>query len=141
MENPREWTLGAHVLRFEPPDILWAEFRGRTSLAEAVRLVELYEEVGRSRSFFLVADVTNTDTLDQETRRYISEKAEPEWVQGIIYIGARLVQKAVARGIFLVFWLTGRADKSVMSKVHFVSTRAEASALIARLRPPQSKVA
>jgi hypothetical protein len=134
MESQREWRLGANVLRFEPPDILWAEFHGDLSLAEAACLVELYEELGRSRAFFLVADVTNAPPLSEELRRYISDKTRPEWVHGIIYVGARLTQKAIARGIFLAYWLTGRADKSELSKVHFVSTKSQASELIARLR-------
>ncbi|AKJ03226.1 hypothetical protein ATI61_118104 [Archangium gephyra] len=134
MESQREWRLGANVLRFEPPDILWAEFHGDLSPAEAARLVELYGELGRSRTFFLVADVTNASPLNEELRRYISDTTRPEWVQGAIYIGARLAQKAIARGIFIAYWLTGRGDKSELSKVHFVSTKSQASELMARLR-------
>jgi hypothetical protein len=134
MDDQREWKLGAHVLRFEPPDVLWAEFRGETSVAEAVSLVELYRKLGTSRPFFLVLDVANAATLGQEARRYISENAETEWVLGVIYVKARLALKAVARGIFLAAWMTGRADKSELAKVHFVSSHAEASELMARLR-------
>ncbi|PTL79569.1 hypothetical protein [Vitiosangium sp. GDMCC 1.1324] len=134
MENQREWTLGAHALRFEPPDILWVEFRGAVSLEEAHRLVELYRELSRPRPFFLVSDLREAAVLDQEVRRYFSENTEPEWILAVIYIGARLAHKAVARGLLLAAYLTGRADASAMSKVHFVSTNDQARELLARLR-------
>lgn len=134
MEHPREWRLGANVFRFEPPDILWADLHGETSLEQARDLVEFYRELGSSRPFFLVLDVRDAIPLGQEPRRYLSEHASSEWVLGMIYVGARLVHKAVARGIILAAHLTGRAEKSELAKVHFVSTHGEASELIVRLR-------
>lgn len=137
MEHPREWRLGANVLRFESPDILWADLHGETSLEQARDLVEIYRELGTSRPFFLVLDVRDAVLLAHEPRRYISENASPEWALGMIYVGARLAHKAVARGILLAAYLTGRAEKSELAKVHFVSTFDEASALIDRLRSRQ----
>jgi hypothetical protein len=134
MQHPREWRLGANVFRFEPPDILWADLHGETSLEQARELVELYRELGTSRPFFVVLDMRDAVPLGQEPRRYLSENADTGWVLGIIYVGARLAHKAVARGIMLAAYMTGRADKSELAKVHFVSTHGEASELIARLR-------
>jgi hypothetical protein len=142
MEHPREWRLGANVFRFEPPDILWAELHGESTLEQTRGLVELYRELGTSRPFYLVVDVRDSVPLGQEPRRYISENAEAGWVLGVIYVGARLAHKAVARGIMLAAYLTGRADKSAVAKVQFASTLAEASELIDRLRSKHhSKVA
>jgi hypothetical protein len=141
MKERREWRIRDNTLHFELPDILWAEFRGTTTLEDAIPLVALYRELGTSRPFFLVADMKEADTPDPEGRRYLSEQARPEWVLGIVYIGARLVQKAAAKGIFLAAQLTGNADASGLSKVHFVSTPAEAYELVARLRARHSQVA
>lgn len=134
----RLWTIGSNTLHFEPPDILWGEFQGESTLEEARHLVALYREMSGSGPFFLVGDLKPGATLDAESRRYISEHAPPEWVQGIIYIGARLAQKALAKGIMLAAHLTGRAEQSAEAKVHFVSTKAQAYELIVRLREQHS---
>jgi hypothetical protein len=134
MQDRREWKIGSNSLHFEPPDILWANFRGTTPLDEAIRLVDLYREVSRSGPFFLVADMKEADSPDAESRLYLSENARPEWVLGIVYIGAKLAVKAAAKGIVLATHMTGNAEASVLTKVHFVSTRDEACELVARLR-------
>ena len=134
MASQREWMMGAQQVRFEPPDILWVRFQGKLSLEETRRLVDLYRELGTSSPFFLVGDMREADRVDPEVQRYFSEQAEPAWVHANIFIGARLTHKAVAQGIFLAAWLTGRSETNELSKVHFVSTPAEASELVARLR-------
>jgi hypothetical protein len=134
VENQREWRVGAHVLCLEPPDIVWADLQGRVSLEEAIRLVDFYRERSRSGPFFLLVDVTDVPRMEAETQRYLSEHADPAWLLANIIIGARLAHKAAAKGVFLAAWLTGRAEKSEIAKVHFASTRAEAAALVTRLR-------
>jgi hypothetical protein len=134
MEQQREWVIGASVLRFEPPDVLWAEFRGTLSLEETRRLMDIYREVGASGPFFLVADLSEVTAIPEESRRYLSEHAEPSLVLNVIYVGARLVHRAVAKGLIIAAWMIGRAEKSDLSKVHFVSTRAQAQHLLVRLR-------
>ena len=134
MEKPREWTIEAHACRFEPPDLLWLEFRGRVSLEETVRLMEFFRELGSARPFFLVTDVTGVPKLDAETQRYLGEHADPTWLRANIIVGASLFHRAAARGVFLAAWLTGRAEKSEVSKVYFASTPAEAAELVVQLR-------
>jgi hypothetical protein len=134
MRTQREWTLGAHRLRFEPPDILWVEYQGEVSLGDAIRLVDFYRELSTSGPFFLVVDLGEVPPVDREVQRYFSEHADPAWILSNIVVGARLVNKAVAKGIFLAMHLTGRSDESVTSKVRFVSSQEEASRLMARLR-------
>ena len=126
--------MGAHVCRFEPPDLLWLEFRGRVSLEETVQLLELFRELGSARPFFLVTDVTGVPKLNAETQRYLGEHAEPAWLRASVVVGASLFHRAAAKGVFLAAWLTGRADKSEVSKVHFASTPAEAAELVVQLR-------
>jgi hypothetical protein len=134
MSSRREWEIERNTLRFEPPDVLWVEFRGVTTLNGARRIVDLYRELGESRPFFMVADMKEADLLDPETGRYISEHVQAEWIQGIVYIGARLVHKALARGIVLAAQLTQKADESALAKLHFVSTKEQAHALLVQLR-------
>lgn len=130
----REWEIERNTLRFEPPDVLWIEFRGATTLNGARLIVDLYRELGESRPFFLVADMKEAELLDPETGRYISEHVQSEWVQGIVYIGARLVHKALARGIVLAAQLSQKADESALAKIHFVSTKEQAHELLVQLR-------
>jgi hypothetical protein len=59
---------------------------------------------------------------------------DPEWFVAIIYIGARLIHRAAAQGIGLVYALLGKRT----NPVYFVSSEAEARDIIAWLRanPP-----
>jgi hypothetical protein len=134
MASQREWTIGAQQVRFEPPDILWVRFQGGLPLEEAIALVDLYRELGTSSPFFLVADLRDTPVLGAESQRYLSDHVDHSWVKGNLFIGARLAHKAVVKGIYLAASLSGRMDMTAMAKNHFVSTPAEASELVARLR-------
>ncbi|QRK07691.1 hypothetical protein JQX13_48210 [Archangium violaceum] len=138
MEKQHEWRIGAHVLRFEPPDILWGEYRGEISLAEMALMVDVYGELGRARPFFLVGDIKDSALLSAEGRVYLSEYAESDWVLAFVYIGARLAHKAVARGILLAAQMTGHADEGDEQKVHFVATKAQARELLIQLRSRHS---
>ncbi|WP_257452087.1 hypothetical protein [Archangium lipolyticum] len=130
----REWTIDSNTLHFEPPDVLWVEFRGVLTLQGATRIVDIYRELGESRPFFMMADMTEAEPLDPETGRYISEHVRSQWLQGIVYIGARLVHKALARGIVLAAHLTELTDESALAKIHFVSTKDQAQELLFQLR-------
>ena len=135
MEQQREWTVGTSVLRFEPPNVLRAQFRGSFSLEETKRLMDVYREVyGSSGPFFLVADLSEVTRISEETRHYLSENSEPTWTLGVIYVGARLVHRAAAKGLIIAAWLLGRAEKSDLARIHFVSTQAQAQELLNRLR-------
>ncbi len=78
MEKPREWTIEAHSCRFEPPDLLLLEFRGRVSLE-------------------VVTDVTGVPKLDAETQHYLGEHADPAWLRALVVVGASLFHRAAAR--------------------------------------------
>ena len=134
MDEQREWALGAQRLRFEPPDILWVDFQGKVSLEEITLLVDVYRKLGTSAPFFLVGDLRGVPLMDEAPQRYLTDHVDPAWVLGNVFIGARLAHKAAVRGVYLAAWLTGRAETSELSKIHFVSTPAEASELVARLR-------
>jgi MFS superfamily sulfate permease-like transporter len=134
MSQQREWTVGDTTVRFEPPDLVWVRTRGQATFEDAPRMVDIYRELGQQHPLLIVADLSQATTLDMEGGRYISEHIQPQWIQGCIYIGARLLHKAISKGIALAVHLTGRADASALTKVHFVANEAEARALVERLR-------
>jgi hypothetical protein len=133
--GPCEWEVGRHSLRFEPPDILWVKYRGALCLQEAVRMVEVSRDLGRSGRIFMVGDMSEAGLPDTEAGRYFSEHLRFEWYLGAIYIGARLVQRAMAKGIFLASYLTEHTtDARVLELTHFVATKEEAAALMSQVR-------
>lgn len=134
MSESREWKVGGTTVRFEPPDLVWVHTRGSASLEDAVRLVDVYRELGEQQPILIVSDLSEATTLDLEGGRYLSEHVQPEWIQGTIYIGARLLHRAVAKGIALAAHLAGRAEASALTRVHFVSSEAQARDLITRMR-------
>lgn len=130
MPQPREWSFGTHRAWFEPPDVLWMKIRGDTSLEDAVAILELYREVGRQRRFFLVTDLSEATSVDLKARDHVSWNFQTQWFHGAIYIGAGLMQRAVATSMSFFHSLTGQATRPQ----HFVSTENEARALIAEER-------
>jgi len=130
----REWKFASNHVQLKMPDVLWHKVQGVTTLEDAVQLMEIYREVATQQPFFLVTDLSEATTLTDKARRYASEHLRPEWFVGSIYIGARLLHRAVAKGLALIHHLTGRTDATVTSVVHFVNTEAEAWALIDQLR-------
>jgi hypothetical protein len=134
MSKAREWKVGDTSVRFEPPELVWVHTRGRASLQDAIQLVEIYRELGQQHPILIVSDLSGATTLDMEGGRYLSEHVEPAWILGTIYIGARLLHRAVAKGIALAVHLAGRAEASALTRVHFVASEAEARELVARLR-------
>lgn len=134
MSEQREWKVGDTTVRFEPPDIVWVHTRGRATYEDAPRLVDIYRELGQRRPILIVADLSEATTLDVQGGRYLSLNIDPKWIQGTIYIGARLLHRAVSKGIALAAHLSGRADESALTNVHFTSSQAEARELITRMR-------
>ncbi|HEX5747279.1 MAG TPA: hypothetical protein VFZ09_13635 [Archangium sp.] len=134
MSKLREWKVGDNTVRFEPPELVWVHTRGEATLDDAIQLVELYRELGQQRPFLIVSDLSEATTLDVEGGSYLSKHVQPKWILGTIYIRARLLHRAVARGIALAAHLAGRAEASALTRVHFVSSEAEARELVARLR-------
>jgi hypothetical protein len=78
----------------------------------------------------VVADVKEMGTVEPEGLRYVSEHLAREWFSGVIYIRARLLHRALAKGIDLVQRMLGKES----GPVYFVSTEEEARNTIAQLR-------
>ncbi|WP_257453590.1 hypothetical protein [Archangium lipolyticum] len=126
----REWKLGTHSAYFEQPDILWVRIDGETTFQDAVCLSEIYGELGNHRPIFVVTDLRGATTVDSEARNYVSRNVNPAWFLGSVYIGAGFVQKAAAKSLAFVHYLTGR----LTFDLHFVGSEEEARELLARER-------
>lgn len=132
--GPREWTLGTHILRFEPPDLLWVTFRGPIRMPDARFAHSVHLELADARPLIFVGDMKEVGSLDPEAGRYLSENIPSDWVVANIYVGARLIHRAIAKGLALASLLVEHRDKRAVEKIHHVATPAEALALVARLR-------
>lgn len=136
--NPREWIIGTHHLRFEPPDLLWATFRGSCSHAQAVDIVNVYRQLGGTQPFFVLSDMEHAEGMDSESRRHMSENLREEWMRGVIFFKARLLHRALAQGLILAAAML-RVETPAAPDVHFVSTREDAVALLERLRAEHAR--
>lgn len=135
----RAWTIGNNTIHFEAPDLLWIKHRGHGSLDDTIRIVALYRELARIRPFFILGDMEQAEGMDSEARRYASENLRPEWFLGVIYFKARLLHKAIAKGLLLAAQLTRSEDDPPRTKIYFVSTRDRARELAAQLRAQQDE--
>jgi hypothetical protein len=132
--NRREWTIGENTFLFEPPDLLRATYRGPCSLREAKQVVELCQELGTVRPFYMLGDMEEAGAMDGEARRYFSEHFQAEWLLEMISYKTRLRHRALIMGLRLALEMTRSEENSLLAKLHFVSTREKAEALLGQLR-------
>jgi hypothetical protein len=135
MAHEREWHFGTHHAWFESPDVLWTKIKGETTHQDGVVLLELYRELGSQRPIFVVTDLTEATSVDMRARDHVSWNLRITWFRGAAYIGAGLVQRAVASSMSFLHSLTGKQTPTLA----FVSTEAEARAFIAQERASQDK--
>ncbi|HSP81541.1 MAG TPA: STAS/SEC14 domain-containing protein [Myxococcaceae bacterium] len=134
MTARREWTFGNNRVDFEPPDLVVARFNGAMNLEEAERTIEIYRELGTRGPFFLISDVSDA-SMDKEAREYLTQNVRTEWLLGVVYVGAGLVQKAATKAMTFAVYLTGGANMDFL----FASTEEEARALYERKRQEWSE--
>ncbi|MFP2904325.1 STAS/SEC14 domain-containing protein [Pyxidicoccus sp. 3LFB2] len=126
----QEWKFGAHVVRFEAPDVLSATYSGPISLEEMKRAVEVYGEVAKNHGpYYLIAEIGQSQ-LAAEPRRYLSENGRAEWFKAAIYVGADMVQQTFTKVIALGMLFLGKSQFETI----FVKTVPEAQAWVAQHR-------
>lgn len=130
----QEWKFGAHVVRYEPPDIVVATFSGPINLDEIKRAVEVYGEVARHGPYYMIADIGQSQ-LGAEPRRYLSENGRADWFKGAVYVGADMVQQTFGKVISLGMLFTGKTR----FETTFVKTIPEARAWVEQNRIKQRK--
>jgi hypothetical protein len=138
----REWRIGTHTLRFEPPDLLRIDFHGALTLEDAPRVVEIYRELGASVRLYVLGSMSEAEPLEPEVRHYLSEHMRPEWFRATVYFGARLVHKALIKGVVLAAHLGESMEKAAtersLATIHYASTQEEAEQLLLQLRARES---
>lgn len=139
----REWKIGPHTVIFEPPELLRLIYQGNLTLEQARALVEIYRELVRTRPVDILGDMSAADPLAPEVQRYLGETLRTEWFRISVYFGARLVHKALIKGVAIATHLATSASpptEVLMSGIHYAGTREEAERLLHELRarlPPQ----
>lgn len=125
----QEWKFGAHVVRYEPPDVVVATFNGPINLDEMKRAVEVYGEVARHGPYYMIAQIGESQ-LQADARRYLSENGRADWFKGAIYVGADMVQQTFGKVIALGMLFTGKTR----FETTFVKTLPEARAWVEQHR-------
>src|SRR5690606_10870567 len=127
--NQTEWTVGAHRLRFEEPDLVMAELIGPVGMGDAKELVRVLREIGASRPYYFGGDVSRS-TIKGEARRYVGEGMSEAWLKGLIYYGVGPLHRAMGKAIMLAMYFSGH----VGIDAHMFATKAEALAHIEKMR-------
>lgn len=136
MKQSREWKCGAHRSWFEPPDILWQQFRGMTTLEETRWSVDVYREVASYGPFYVATDVTGAE-LPPDARKFIAENIRAEWLRGVVYIGAGFVQKAMTKALMVMYLF----DKKSPYDIAYAGSMDEARVWIERHRAQRQRQA
>jgi hypothetical protein len=130
----QEWKIGAHKVRYEPPDVVVATFSGNISLEEIQRAVEVYGEVAKHGPYYMIAEIGQSQ-LGAEPRRYLSENGKADWFKGSIYVGADVVQQTFGKVIALGMLFTGKTRFETV----FVKTLPDARVWVEQHRLKQLK--
>ncbi|MFP2926899.1 hypothetical protein ACLESO_17205 [Pyxidicoccus sp. 3LG] len=136
MQQSREWLCGVQRSWFEPPDILWQQFRGMVTLEEMKWSVEVYREVATSTQFFGAIDVKDSE-VTAEARRYMVENTRTRWTRGVVYIGAGSIQRVNTKGMMAKPLFEARPA----FEITYVDTVEQAREWIARQRAKQQRSA
>lgn len=129
MAEPREWTIGKYLLRFEEPDVLRLKAGSTCSLEDAQRMLALIGELSAARPLILITEVGGA-RLDMEVRAALARGMRPEWVRCFINVGASFVQRALIKAMALAAWMNTHAPR----EVHFTDTVEQAQELAAHIR-------
>jgi hypothetical protein len=134
MSRQREWEFGEQRAWVEPPDLLWARFRGPISVETSQWSCGVYREMSEGGRFYLAADITGSH-LSPESRRYLVDHAKADWFRGIVYIGAGLDQKATTKSLMVGSMLSGGEPLDMQ----YVDTPEQARAWIEQHRAAKAK--
>ena len=134
MDHRQDWSCGENRAWSEPPDILWAQFRGVLDLESARWSAGLYRELGARQPFYLLADIKGSRHTP-EGRKHLLENNRPEWFLGIVYIGASDEQRAISTGFMLALLKGNRQPREFL----YLDTAEQARAWVEehRARRPQ----
>jgi hypothetical protein len=130
--EPMERTIGAHTVRFEPPDIFHCYFNGPVAVEDAKLAFEIMDkeivpEVGNN--FYFVAHLPpSAKGTSSETRRYAAS-VKPKWKAAII-IGGSVLSRAAINMVLR----TAMAMSGTSVPLRMVSNEEQAYALLSEWR-------
>jgi hypothetical protein len=132
MKVLKEWKIGAHHVQWEEPDVLRCTFRGPSSLKDIDTFLDILREAAANQRVFVIQDITGS-TIDKACREHLSKNIRPEWLRGLIYVGADTVQRAIVKAIMIALYFTGQWKVDI----EFASSEADARTIIAQKRKAQ----
>ncbi|MDC0712472.1 hypothetical protein POL68_28680 [Stigmatella sp. ncwal1] len=129
----KEWTVGTHHFRREAPDLLWCTYKGPTRASDIERFVTVAREMAANDRVFVVSDI-RLSTIEKDARELLSQSLRPEWLRGLVYVGADALQKAVVKAMMIALYFTGKCKVDI----EFARSEEEARDIISRIRQAQS---
>ena len=132
MNGMKEWTVGTHVFRREEPDLLWCTYKGPTRASDIERFVTIARDMAANDRVFVVSDI-RLSTIEKDARELLSQSLRPEWLEGLVYVGADALQKAIVKAMMIALYFTGKCKVNI----EFAQSEQEARDIIARSRQAQ----
>jgi predicted RNA-binding protein len=132
MNGMKEWHVGNHVFRREEADLLWCTYKGPTRASDIERFVTVAREMAANDRVFVVSDIRQS-TIEKDARELLSQSLRPEWLQGLVYVGADALQKAIVKAMMIALYFTGKCKVDI----EFAQSEQEARDIIARTRQGQ----
>lgn len=138
VEEQNGWQhIGEHVIRLEPPNVVFLRFRGDLSGLELSRLLDRVEQFTEDQpEVFGLADLSRLGMLSPEVRRIAATRRYGAQNRGAAIFGASFRQRVIATLVMRAAELfQGRAPP-----IAFFDDEAQARAWIAdRTRSPQRR--
>ena len=88
--------VGAHLHRFEPPDLLRTRAMGSISRDELTAALDEIELHGRTAPLFWMIDLAHLAGIAPEARRLLSERDARAFLRGIVLVGGGFPQRVLA---------------------------------------------
>jgi hypothetical protein len=128
-EQRREWTIGTHRAWLESPDVLVVKYDGDVHLADAQRVMDIFQEVGSQTPFHVLVHFGEAK-LDKDARDHMMHHARAEWFKGIVGVGGTMVHRAISKAMMVALYITGKWT----IESDFVETEEQARAALTRQR-------
>ncbi|UQA56164.1 hypothetical protein [Polyangium aurulentum] len=119
---------GAHLYRFEPPDLLRSRPVGLISREELSTSLDIIELHGRKAPLFWIVDLSRLGGIAPNARRLLSERDARSLLRAIVLVGGSFQQRVLATLAIRAVRLFWRHKTHV--PFHFFATEAEGRAWV-----------
>ena len=128
-QGAQEHRVGAHLLRFEPPDLYHITLVGDLSMAELTALGDIVAPVERSQQIFVLADMRRFGTLSPGVRKV--EMYHYPGPHAVAFVGASFTARVVTTLLSKAFRVLHPETKR---RSAFFDTEAEGRAFLDTIR-------